>query len=199
MHGLPTSAYTQSNFDCNFTINSCSNESSYWGIIDPPDMVENYMDYSNDTCMNSFTQGQKDRMVSFLNTDRVSLLSSNGCGNFNCCDTILCNPGTSCDSITCTCTCDSISSVNDLFYELNSKIHIYPVPSSGKVNMMINSAIKDFYIEITNIFGQPVGSISCKNNLQRTFSFDLNNMPAGLYFVKINSMNGSIVKKFLLE
>ncbi|MGB1207012.1 MAG: T9SS type A sorting domain-containing protein [Chitinophagales bacterium] len=47
------------------------------------DMVQNYMDYSDDSCMNLFTAGQKSRMQSlFANGGfRASLLNSNGCGN----------------------------------------------------------------------------------------------------------------------
>lgn len=44
------------------------------------DMVQNYMDYSNDACMNLFTQGQRNRMRAALAGPRASLLASNGCG-----------------------------------------------------------------------------------------------------------------------
>ncbi len=46
------------------------------------DMVQNYMDYSDDGCMNLFTQGQKDRMLALFAPGgaRVSLLSSAACG-----------------------------------------------------------------------------------------------------------------------
>ena len=44
------------------------------------DMVENYMDYSDDVCMNLFTQGQKARMQAALAGSRSSLGNSNGCG-----------------------------------------------------------------------------------------------------------------------
>jgi len=46
------------------------------------DMVENYMDYSDDACMNLFTTDQKDRMNALFqpNGFRAGLLSSNGCG-----------------------------------------------------------------------------------------------------------------------
>lgn len=46
------------------------------------DMVQNYMDYSDDACMNLFTLGQKSRMQALFGTGgfRASLLSSNGCG-----------------------------------------------------------------------------------------------------------------------
>lgn len=45
-------------------------------------MVENYMDYSNDACFNIFTSGQKARMraVMDLSPRRVSLKTSNLCG-----------------------------------------------------------------------------------------------------------------------
>ncbi len=46
------------------------------------DMVENYMDYSDDACMNLFTTGQKSRMRALFDTGgaRQSILNSNGCG-----------------------------------------------------------------------------------------------------------------------
>lgn len=46
------------------------------------DMVQNYMDYSNDACMNLFTTGQKARMRALFDPGgaRVSLLSSGACG-----------------------------------------------------------------------------------------------------------------------
>lgn len=46
------------------------------------DMVQNYMDYSDDACMNLFTEGQKDRMCATLVVGgaRYSLTQSAGCG-----------------------------------------------------------------------------------------------------------------------
>ena len=41
----------------------------------------NYMDYTNDGCMNLFTQGQKARMVSAINQYRPDLLSHSLCSN----------------------------------------------------------------------------------------------------------------------
>lgn len=42
-------------------------------------LVENYMDYTAESCKNMFTEGQKTRMRATLESDRASLLSSLGC------------------------------------------------------------------------------------------------------------------------
>lgn len=47
----------RSYFDCNLGVNSCSQ-----GNPDEPDMIENYMDYSRETCQNMFTKEQIDVM-----------------------------------------------------------------------------------------------------------------------------------------
>ncbi|MFD2551596.1 immunoglobulin-like domain-containing protein [Bizionia sediminis] len=57
------------------------------------DMVQNYMDYTNDACMNLFTTGQKNRMRAVLETGGVrrSLALSNKCGSST--TTPTCNDG----------------------------------------------------------------------------------------------------------
>lgn len=46
------------------------------------DMIENYMDYSDDSCLNLFTAGQKTRMQALFASGgfRQSITKSNGCG-----------------------------------------------------------------------------------------------------------------------
>ncbi|WP_291726529.1 T9SS-dependent choice-of-anchor J family protein [Bernardetia sp.] len=60
-----------SNFGCATGTNSCTDSP-----VDAPDMVENYMDYSDDACMNIFTNDQAIRMRTILETFRFSLINS---------------------------------------------------------------------------------------------------------------------------
>lgn len=54
---------------CSFSKNTCSNAES----PDEPDMVENYMDYSTESCQNMFTQQQADLMRSMAVIGRPGL------------------------------------------------------------------------------------------------------------------------------
>lgn len=60
------------NFMCNLSANTCVDEP-----VDFVDMIENYMDYSPDACMNLFTQEQADMMRFVLTELRPGLLNSN--------------------------------------------------------------------------------------------------------------------------
>jgi len=63
------------NYSCpSLTQNTCSESP-----VNQNDMHMNYMDYVDDECMNMFSDDQKARMRSVLNTSRFSLQSSAGC------------------------------------------------------------------------------------------------------------------------
>ncbi len=65
----------EANFGCKVHPHiSCSNNG---------DMFMNFMDYTNDNCMNSFTKGQRDRVWNSIYTYRSNLISSNGCDSVN--------------------------------------------------------------------------------------------------------------------
>ncbi len=94
--------------------NSCNS-----GAGDQPDMFQNYMDYSDDACMNLYTQGQKTRMRALFDAGgaRASLLSSNGCGTVSpptCSDGIQNGDetGVDCGGSSCpACVCSNTSPV----------------------------------------------------------------------------------------
>lgn len=82
---------TTQNINCNSPVpNTCS--ATYATGTTANDMIEDYMSYADDDCMNTFTQGQKLRMHATLNTFRQGLwqtsnlaatgvIGSGGCSN----------------------------------------------------------------------------------------------------------------------
>src|SRR5690554_3433919 len=59
---------------CPLSANTCVDDIQG---LDLPDMVENYMDYSNETCQNTFTKGQAELMRSVLENQRKDLIHNN--------------------------------------------------------------------------------------------------------------------------
>ena len=91
-----TPVQQSSNYSCpNFpSTSSCS------GNGNNGDMFMNYMDYTNDACMNLFTNDQKSRMISAINQYRPNLLNHNLCGgnttpvSYDCINGSCLDPGT---------------------------------------------------------------------------------------------------------
>ena len=71
-----TPTQEEENYNCPafpHNANSCGTSNS------SGDMFMNYMDYTNDGCMNFFTLGQKARMIAAINQYRINLLNNNLC------------------------------------------------------------------------------------------------------------------------
>ncbi|MEQ1746233.1 MAG: zinc-dependent metalloprotease [Saprospiraceae bacterium] len=68
-------ANAQSETDCDTTKNTCPNVEPFYNV-DMPDLVENYMDYSSEDCMNMFTKGQATLMQNVLDGPRKGLLQT---------------------------------------------------------------------------------------------------------------------------
>lgn len=66
-------ANAQSDFNCDKTRNTCVKVEPFYGM-DMPDLVENYMDYSSEDCMNMFTKGQVQIMRNVLAGPRQGLV-----------------------------------------------------------------------------------------------------------------------------
>ena len=62
---------SQANFDCDPTRNTCIDATD-----DLPDMIENFLDYSSEACMNSFTMGQIEIMRGVLENERCMLVDA---------------------------------------------------------------------------------------------------------------------------
>ena len=67
-------ANSQSAFDCDKLKNSCSQVEAHYSE-NVPDLIENFMDYAADDCMNMFTNGQVQLMRNVLHGPRSGLLN----------------------------------------------------------------------------------------------------------------------------
>lgn len=163
----------KSESDCNLTVNSCSSESALWGTNDPPDMVENYMDYSSDACMTMFTKGQKARMYSYLNTDaaRIAIKTSNvGC---------------------------STVGIKDLSRYFSESVYVYPNPAQDIIYLNItNFTALNLKAEIFNQNGQLVKRM---DYLDFQNTIDVSNLSSGIYSVKIFNSDVNTFKKIVIN
>lgn len=158
-----TPAAKYENYDCITTYNSCT-------IAPGNDMTENYMDYTNDSCMSTFTLDQKARILAVLqNSPRRSSLTTS-----NACESVL---GT-----------ENFNSQNTLA--------IYPNPAIDFVNISLGkSNVLPTSYSIFNTLGQVIAvkNVSSVSDLQ----IDINSITAGVYFVKIDTQNASKTFKFI--
>ena len=67
-------ANAESAFDCDKTRNTCPQVEAHYGL-DMPDLIENYMDYASEDCMNMFTRNQSTLMQNILLGPRSGLLT----------------------------------------------------------------------------------------------------------------------------
>ncbi len=104
---------------------SCSNNG---------DMFQNYMDYTDDDCMNLFTIGQKDRMLAALNTQRSTLITSGMCQAIY------------------------IDKANDLNFSIS------PNPASSTINIRLEEKSSSVDILITDVTGRIIMTATTNNN-----------------------------------
>ncbi len=155
-----TPVIREQNYVCS-PINSCPSAPGN-------DMIENYMDYTPDACMNIFTQNQKSRMLTVLQNSprRASLVNS----------TVWMPLGT------------------DSFSVAFQNISLYPNPATDVINISVGSELPDAYV-IYNSLGQTVAQskISGEANLAINTSAYSN----GIYFVKVTKGNQEKTLKFV--
>ncbi|HEY4877210.1 MAG TPA: M43 family zinc metalloprotease [Puia sp.] len=139
------------------------------------EMYTNFMDFTNDACMNIFTQGQRIRMRALFEPDgvRYPLLSSMALTGTGLADTV--------DAVT------EESSVQ--------LISVYPNPARDfvTVNMTDPNAIGST-IEMYNQVGQRI--ISQKIS-QLQFQVNIGTLNRGVYYVKINDGKSKNVTKLV--
>jgi len=149
------------NYDCLQVYNSCPAPGN--------DMVENYMDYTNDTCMNIFTLDQKARIQAvLLNSPRRNTLGA---------------------SLACQAPLGTPS------FELLQGLKLYPNPAKDVLNIAIaNGNLPDSFV-IYNNLGQVItqAKVISENDLKVNTS----NFSAGIYMIRVSKDNDSKTLQFI--
>lgn len=134
------------------------------------DMIENYMDYTNDACMNIFTKDQKARMIAVMQNSprRASLTTSTVC---------------------------QAPTMNTPDFDSLDKMRIYPNPASSKINIEIPIGILTQSYTIYNSIGQVIVATPTNSNSQLTI--DISNYSNGIYFIRIRTNDKEETLRFI--
>ena len=149
------------NYGCP-TVDSCPGDAFL-------DMVQNYMDYTNDACMNIFTLNQKTRMRNFLSVfpRRAQLLTSNAC------QPLMSSPA----------------------FEMIQGMKLFPNPADNVINISSNYDILPDSFVIYNSIGQVISTKEVKNIADLTIN--TSNYSQGIYFIQITKENESKTLRFV--
>jgi len=157
-----TPAANTEHYDCSYD-DSCPASSG-------EDMINNYMDYTNDACMDVFTQDQKERMVAVMNnaTRRKSLKTST--------------------------VCQAPTGATEDFNLLNN-MSIYPNPTQTVLNIASEDGDMPDAFTIYNNLGQLITSVKVSGSANLTIN--TSGYATGVYFIKIDKGNQSKTLKFI--
>jgi hypothetical protein len=133
-----------------------------------PDMFENYMDYTDDACMNCFTSQQGTRMSAAITSLRPLLLTSPGCIPVGLSETL------------------------DASY-----MSLAPNPSTGVFQVQFNfPVVTDVNLEVTDLAGRIVYSKSF-NTATSVLQLDLTDFSDGVYQLTAKTSNCYLVKRLV--
>ncbi len=127
-------------------------------------MYMNYMDYTDDACMNMFTNGQTNRMRAAMEAFYPTLIVSTACEN----------------------TTGIIEPLD------NFSFSIYPNPSDGMVNLdmfLMENIGSSVNLRVSNLLGKVVKEEVISHPNGKTFQFDLSDQGAGMYFITLFNEN----------
>ena len=88
-----------------------------------------------------------------------------------------------------------ITGINELS-DNNNLFEIYPNPATDKITIETNNQIESYNLEILNTLGQVVLNKKIANSIEQV---DLSGQAAGVYFVKVQTGNNTIVKKIIKQ
>ncbi len=139
-------------------------------VSNMPDMYENYMDYSDDDCMNIFTDGQSTRMKDALTMMRPAILSSLGC------------------------LAVGLEEILDPTY-----LAVSPNPSEGFFTLNFNfPSPVEIRMSITDLSGRVVLRQEFKNISTSAEVLDLSHKPAGIYLLNLETNSGKLSRQIVI-
>ncbi len=133
-------------------------------------MIENYMDYSPDSCMNIFTNDQVTRMraVMELSPRRARLVEFSKQGRLAPAD--------------------------------NLTVDIYPNPAESDLFIEVRFPdFQDITYKVYDLNGRTFESVSYPQVYSRRLRFDVRVLPPGIYLIKINANNETITRRFVVN
>lgn len=139
----------------------------------PGYMWMNYMDYTDDNAMYMFTAGQKAALAATMNGPRAALKTSNGC--------------------------TPLTAVEYLYAP--ESVSVFPNPSNGNVALTVNIPnVSNAEVTVINALGEVVltKNISELEN-NNEIKLNMENHVNGMYFIKLNTTEGSITKKMIIN
>jgi len=140
--------------------------------VDLPDLINNYMQYTDDRCMNSFTPGQTERMLNLIYGYRTELISDNNIARTNCLP---------------------VSRAHAL--KKSPSFSIHPNPFVDKLKLASDITIDSGTLELFDNWGRVVYAQPFTHTSYPTFIVD--NIPPGVYCAKIQTSKGSSILKVI--
>jgi hypothetical protein len=145
----------------------------------PGIMFMNYMDYSDDNCMNMFSIGQSTRMNAALSGPRASLITSDGCSSVG---------------------------INQIGNEIPKSMKLsqnFPNPfnPTTKINFDIPAGVNGLVrLSVYDISGQEVAQLVNSNLKPGKYEYTFNgiNLASGIYFYKLQAGDFISTKKMIL-
>ena len=111
----------------------------------------------------------------------VCLTAYNTCGSVTACDTLKFSIGIAENS-------------------LNDRLKVFPNPNDGRFELKFSDDLKELPLRIVDLTGRSVYTTKISSaNGQFNHSFDLRKLPAGTYFVQIETSVGTLNKKIVIQ
>ena len=151
------------------------------------DILEYEWDFDNDGTIDSYEQNP---IHSYQDTGYYTVkLSITGAGG------VIQDYGVRYDYI----HVDDLTNTN-LVENINKEIHIYPNPVSDQINISIKTNLnRTIDICIYNSQGELVRLLNLKENAKSPISLPVNDLPNGIYFLKMSTPEQSQTKKIIIN